>query len=94
MSLNQDTVLDLILIGYQRCQIGLDLVRIGISCQAEAVRDTGDVRVDTDCGLIECMPKENVCGFPADTRKRQQILKVVRNATAIFLDESLRAILD
>jgi hypothetical protein len=94
VSLNQDAVLNLIFIRYQRGQVRFDFVRIDIGCQAEAIGYTRDMSLNADCGLSKCISKENVCGFAAHAREREQIFKLIRNPAAKVFDEGLGAILN
>jgi hypothetical protein len=68
-------------------KIELDLVRIAVLRQSQALRKAHDMGIDTDGLLGKGVAEYDVGGFSADAGKTDQIIQTVRHFSAETLDD-------
>jgi hypothetical protein len=67
----------------------LDLDRIRVAGQLQALRHARHVRVDGNRRLFEPGPEHDVGGFPSDSWERDEIVHAIRHLAAEALDQRL-----
>ena len=70
-------------------QLRFDVIDRLPRCQAGAVADPEDVRVDRKCFLSECCIQDNIRGLSTDAGKRLELLARPRHLAAVVIDQRL-----
>jgi hypothetical protein len=70
---------DLYLVGDQRIQVKLNLVRIGLGCEFQALSDAGHMGIYTDGGLAKGVAPQDVGSLSPHTWQGHEILDSLWN---------------
>ena len=92
--LEQVAETDFHLIGDQRIQIKLNLIRVRLSGESEALGKTGYMGIHTDSGLAKDITQQDIGGFSAHSREGDEVRKLLRNPVAEPIDEGPTTPLD
>jgi hypothetical protein len=92
MILEQVTEADSLPFRHDSGKIELNLVRIAVLRESQALRKAHDMGIDTDGRLGKRVAEYDVGGFSSDAGKTDQIIQMVRDFSAETLDDFLAAI--
>ena len=79
---------------HDRGQIKFDLVRIGVICKAESLRQAHDVGVDADRLPAEGVAEDDVGGFAPDAGERDKVVQVIGHFAAEARDDFAAAVVN
>ncbi len=79
--------LDLIFLGDNGDEVGLDFVGVGLIGESEALGDAGDVAIDANARDAKGVAEEDIGGLAADAGEFEEVVEVARDFAVEFLDD-------
>lgn len=73
MVLEQVTEAHTLCLWYQRDEIKFNLVRIGVRCETQSLRESHNMGIDADRRLAEGIAEKDIRRFSTDAGQRQKI---------------------